>query len=61
MDWTWPVGLAAAVFVLSGTAALTLGRRLALHRERTGYVREEDLRYRGLEGEGFPHDPRDVP
>lgn len=46
-DWLWPVGIVAGVFLLAGAGALVFGRRLAIHRERNGYVREED--YGGLE------------
>lgn len=48
-DWIWPVGIAGGVFLLAGAAALVFGRRLAILRERNGYVREEDLEYGGLE------------
>lgn len=40
--WTW-AGIAAAIVLLATGAALWFGRRLALYRERTGYVRDEDL------------------
>ncbi len=48
-DWLLPFGIAAAVFLLAGAGALVFGRRLAIYRERNGYVREEDLEYGGLE------------
>jgi len=46
-DWLWPVGITAGLVLLAGAGALVFGRRLAIHRERNGYVREED--YGGLE------------
>jgi len=48
-DWIWPVGIAGGLVLLAGAGALVLGRRLAIARERNGYVREEDLEYGGLE------------
>lgn len=48
-DWLLPVGIAAGVFLLAGTGALVFGRRLAIHRERNGYIREEDQVHGGLE------------
>ncbi len=37
-----PLGIAAGLFVLAGAGMLWFGRRLAIYRERNGYVREED-------------------
>lgn len=37
-----PLGIVAGVFVLAGVGMLWFGRRLAICRERSGYVREED-------------------
>lgn len=42
-DWLMPAGIIAGVFALAGVLALWFGRRLAIMREREGYVREEDL------------------
>lgn len=41
-DWMLPVGIVAGLFTLAGAGTLWFGRRLAIYRERTGYVREED-------------------
>ena len=41
-DWLLPAGIAGGVFALAGVLALWFGRRLAIMRERDGYVREED-------------------
>ncbi len=41
-DWMAPVGILAGLFVLAGAGVAWFGRRLAIYRERTGYVREED-------------------
>ena len=40
--WTW-AGIITALVLLATGATLWFGRRLALYRERTGYVRDEDL------------------
>jgi len=40
--WTW-AGIITALVLLSTGGILWFGRRLALYRERTGYVRDEDL------------------
>lgn len=37
-----PLGIGGGVLVLAGALALWFGRRLAIYRERNGYVREED-------------------
>ncbi|MCS5729449.1 hypothetical protein N1031_06710 [Herbiconiux moechotypicola] len=47
-DWMLPVGIGAGVFTLAGLLTLWCGRRLAIHRERTGYVREEDQDFQNL-------------
>ena len=47
-DWMLPVGIGAGVFTLAGLLTLWFGRRLALHRERTGYVRDEDQDFHDL-------------
>ena len=47
-DWLLPVGIGAGVFTLAGLLTLWFGRRLALHRERTSYVREEDQDFHDL-------------
>ncbi len=41
-DWLLPLGIVAGLFTLAGVTTLWFGRRLAIYRERTGYVREED-------------------
>ncbi|CEI28266.1 Putative uncharacterized protein [Propionibacterium freudenreichii] len=43
-----PLGIAGGVFALAGALALWFGRRLALYRERNGYVREEDQEFLDL-------------
>ena len=43
------LAIAAGVFLLAGAGALVFGRRLAIYRERNGYVREEDLEFGGPE------------
>jgi hypothetical protein len=48
-DWLWPVGIGAGVILLAGSGALLFGRRLAIYRERNGYIREEDREYGGLD------------
>jgi len=48
-DWMLPFGIGAGVFLLAGIGTLWFGRRLAIYRERNGYIREEDLEYGGLE------------
>lgn len=48
-DWMMPFGIAAGIFLLAGLGTLWFGRRLAIYRERNGYVREEDMEYGGLE------------
>ncbi len=40
-DW-WPLGLAAGLLAAGTGGVLLFGRRLAIARERAGYVREED-------------------
>lgn len=40
-DW-WPLGLAGGLMAAATGGALLFGRRLAIARERAGYVREED-------------------
>ena len=40
-DW-WPIGLAGGLIAAATGGVLLFGRRLAIARERTGYVREED-------------------
>lgn len=60
-DWIWPVGIAGGLVLLAGAGALVFGRRLAIARERNGYVREEDLEYGGLEDiEGLGIEPSDT-
>lgn len=41
-DWLVPLGIVAGLFTLAGAGTLWFGRRLAIYRENTGYVREED-------------------
>ena len=41
-DWMLPFGIAGGIFALAGVLTLWFGRRLAIYRERNGYVREED-------------------
>lgn len=43
-----PLGIAGGVFALAGALTLWFGRRLALYRERNGYVREEDQAFLDL-------------
>ena len=43
-DW-WPVGLAGGLIAAATGGVLLFGRRLAIARERTGYVRDEDLSF----------------
>jgi hypothetical protein len=38
----FPFGIAGGIFALAGILTLWFGRRLAIYRERHGYVREED-------------------
>lgn len=45
-----PFGIAGGVFALAGALTLWFGRRLALYRERNGYVREEDQESLDLTG-----------
>lgn len=40
--WSW-AGIIAALMLIATGGTLWFGRRLALYRERTGYVRDEDL------------------
>lgn len=40
--WSW-AGLVAALMLVATGATLWFGRRLAIYRERTGYVRDEEL------------------
>lgn len=40
--WSW-AGILVALMLFATGGTLWFGRRLALHRERTGYVRDEDL------------------
>lgn len=40
--WSW-AGIIAALMLIATGGILWFGRRLALYRERTGYVRDEDL------------------
>lgn len=40
--WSW-AGIIAAIMLLATGGTLWFGRRLALHREREGYVHDEDL------------------
>jgi len=47
-DWWLPLGIGGGVFALAGALTLWFGRRLAIHRERTGYVREEDQHFLDL-------------
>ncbi len=55
-DWLLPLGIMAGIFTLAGACTLWFGRRLAIYRERTGYVREED-RIDGSEPEPERLDP----
>lgn len=41
-DWLLPFGIGGGILALAGALTLWFGRRLALYRERNGYVREED-------------------
>lgn len=41
-DWLVPLGIVAGLFVLAGAGMVWFGRRLAIYRERAGYLREED-------------------
>lgn len=41
-DWMLPFGIAGGVIALAGGLTLWFGRRLAIYRERHGYIREED-------------------
>ena len=41
-DWWLPLGIGGGVFALAGALTIWFGRRLAIHRERTGYIREKD-------------------
>ncbi|WP_449280553.1 hypothetical protein [Leucobacter sp.] len=41
----WPLGLAGGLIAAATGAVLLFGRRLAIARERAGYVREEDLSF----------------
>lgn len=41
-DW-WPLGLAGGLIAAATGGVLLFGRRLAIARERAGYVREEDM------------------
>lgn len=41
-DWMLPFGIAGGIIALAGVLTLWFGRRLAIYRERNGYVREED-------------------
>ncbi len=50
-DWWMPLGIGGGIFALAGALTLWFGRRLAIHRERTGYVREEDQDFLDLIGE----------
>ncbi len=43
-DW-WPIGLAGGLIAAVTGGVLLFGRRLAIARERTGYVRDEDLSF----------------
>lgn len=43
-DW-WPLGLAGGLMAAATGGVLLFGRRLAIARERAGYVRDEDLSF----------------
>ena len=43
-DW-WPIGLAGGLIAAVTGGVLLFGRRLAIARERTGYVCDEDLSF----------------
>ncbi|QPE05467.1 hypothetical protein IT882_05415 [Microbacterium schleiferi] len=47
-DWMLPLGIGAGVFGLAGVLTLWFGRRLAIYRERNGYVREDDEEFQNL-------------
>ncbi len=47
-DWLLPFGIGGGIIVLAGVLTLWFGRRLAIHRERNGYVREEDQAFHDL-------------
>jgi hypothetical protein len=61
-DW-WPLGLAGGLMAAATGGALLFGRRLAIARERAGYVREEDeafeefkAQFEGAQFEGAKED-----
>jgi hypothetical protein len=43
-DW-WPLGLAGGLIAAVTGGVLLFGRRLAIARDRAGYVRDEDLSF----------------
>ena len=47
-DWLLPFGIGGGILALAGALTLWFGRRLALYRERNGYVREEDQPFHDL-------------
>ena len=47
-DWMLPVGIGGGMILLAGALTLWFGRRLAIYRERNGYVREEDQDFQDL-------------
>ncbi|MFI8632317.1 hypothetical protein ACIGEP_06965 [Microbacterium sp. NPDC077663] len=49
-DWMLPFGIAAGIFLLAGVGVMWFGRRLAIYRERNGYIRDEDMDYHALTG-----------
>ncbi|SJN41740.1 hypothetical protein FM104_11610 [Microbacterium esteraromaticum] len=56
-DWPLPFGIGAGILLLAGFGVLAFGRRLAIYRERNGYVREEDLENGALDDLGsLDHD-----
>ena len=50
-DGLLPLGIGGGVLALTGALTLWFGRRLAIYRERNGYVREEDRDFLDLIGE----------
>ncbi len=47
-DWLLPFGIGGGILALAGVLTLWFGRRLAIYRERNGYVREEDQAFHDL-------------